>query len=91
MVNRRKAVDPVIRLFIILSGLFLGNNQGKLIKHSVNLITNIAVRIVGLVFEIVDDENLNVIPGYVKSQVLLCLHLDELGRNNYPDLLALLQ
>ena len=91
VVNRSKATDPVAMLFVLLSGLFLSNKQGCLLKHSVNFVADVAIRVVGFELEIVDNENLNIIAGYIDVQILLCLQLYELGGNNNTNLLPFIQ
>jgi hypothetical protein len=91
VVNSHDAVSPVLRFVRILPTLIFLDNERTLLKHDVDLVNDIHTRILFVVLEVVDSDNLNIVAGYVEVEVLLCLDLNELVWDDYANPLALIK
>ena len=91
MVHRCKPVEIVGRCKSVLLGLFFTNHESLLTKHVIHLIADINERVIGLILQLVDPNDFNVIARYVEVKVKLNLIKKKFCRYDYSNLLIFIQ
>jgi hypothetical protein len=89
VVNSHEAISQVLRIFRVLATLIFLDNERTLLKHDIDLVNDVHTRIIFVVLEVVDSDNINIVAGYVEIEVLLRLDLDELVWDDYDNLFVL--
>jgi len=61
VVNSHEAVSPVLRFIRILPTLIFLDNERTLLKHDVDFVNDVHIKILFVILEVVDSDNINIV------------------------------